>query len=251
MHRSTAQAKMNNESTATLIQQVIHRNNVGVRLLMKQKSQAAVRHFSQCVALLARVNGDAPTASSSGPLHLASTPIPGMDDDCFYVHNQALFLNQTIVTTSRDLTILVLLFNLGLAYHQSGMAHNDPARIEKALTLYQALRANVHRRQDRQEGGNATQGAAATALQTCKQALALCALNNQVHIWYRLRRDDDDATSPFLSPPLFRMAADLLYSAVAMGQTSSSSWVHPLQLDDMVINVHTMTSSTLVAAPAA
>ena len=210
------------------IQDIIRLNNEGVHNLVLQNSKGAINSFRQALIIL---GGGIPLSidyesSNTSNLHLSAAPIPGVDDEGYYIHNQALLFGSSSFFEAQGFGTFAVLFNLGLAYHQIGARLSDQVKLQKALQLYRIC-ANL-----------VWGGEGPTLSSNNSDALALAALNNSAHILYRFLGDRDQASG---------LAHQLARPGVSVTPTPFMEQSH---LDEILVNI-CIVDSGLPASPAA
>jgi hypothetical protein len=211
-------------------EEVTSLNNEGVHCLLLSDAGAARHRFKAALAMVNSQLGahdgvldvGAATGVVAGNPQLASFAIPGMNDDCFYVHNQALIFRVGVLGSFQDVNMAssILVFNLALSYHLVGMASNSESNLRAACRLYVtcaklALTSDTH---------------------MVGSALAVASMNNMAQIEYRLLADPGKAL-------------EILNGLQLCHELGQTTFMDPLHIDEIVLNI--ICASRVSATPAA
>jgi len=272
--------------TAQLVHEIVSRNNEGLILLQHSKQDAvqAIRSLRQALLLLtqnqdnlqssappmditssSRIGSINPSREKSCRAFLQETllsnsgPISGLEDECFYIHNQALVLDPNILMADPanmlSLASVSILFNLALACHCMGIKYNDESKLQNALVLYDLC--NRFAQEDHQVNLQETEAESnqehqqqgqplAAAYPEFVRVLTWACLNNKGQILYRPLHQEADAADILreeLSP--------IFQGAVELGGVST--FLKSNHVDEIVLNILLVSSAgdALIASPAA
>ncbi|CAB9514060.1 expressed unknown protein [Seminavis robusta] len=173
------------------VQEAVSMNQEGVNLLEECHSSQALKFFQGALRALHEIESTCTDALASSSIKSSDehqscvwsgSEIPHIQDDRFFVHNQALLIQLPQSTAGISLqtvrvSLAAVCFNMGLAFHLKGKLHNRRQRSchEKAALCYaQALQY--------MEQTNSSSSAAPDVTM-----MTLLALNNQCQIHYQLR----------------------------------------------------------------
>ena len=256
----------NQQQTANsfhIMQEISRLNNEGLLLMARGQSDngKALRTFRHALALINRyhnVDGipmndiaaakqhpNSPTMIQAALL-ASSGPVPGLHDECFYIHNHALWLDPTVLLSDPvnmySLASTAVLFNLGLACHQYGIRYQDESKLQSACRVYELCSRLAARGDDAQEHQQQLLG---SAYPEFTRVLGWAALNNQGQLMYRSLGEQARATELLHSQlgPAFAGADDF----------APSNFLGSHHLDEIILNivVASRTGMALVASPAA
>ena len=215
--------------TVASLKDVICLNNEGVGCLVLCEPDAAHHRFKTALSMLnshMRAHDDfAVTASATaGHSQTASFAIPALKDDCFYIHNHAQTLNTGMMGSPQDFheASSILVFNLALSSHLSGMVSNSEAKLRKACRLY----------------GMCYDLVIADDIQDLTSTLAVASMNNLAQIKHRFLADHSKAVEILTS----------LQLGAALAQTT---YLNNMDIDEILLNICTITVSKSMGAPAA
>jgi hypothetical protein len=219
--------------TTDALQRAAELNSQGVYRLSLNDSHGAVASFKSALSNInAYLNETlqedvASSMSADQPWHTIS--IPGMEDDAFYVHNQAFVMHSETMRMPQNVATasVIILFNLALSYHWHGMRFRQKPILEKACTVYKMC-ANIITDNDGPKSGT-----------DHTTAVALVAMNNEAQVRYRLLGDPDKSLE--LLGKLGKWYTEL----------KGPICLDPLQLDEVLLNVTTLPCAPLRASPAA
>jgi hypothetical protein len=212
-------------------EEVTRLNNEGVQCLALRDAGAAHHRFKSALAMANSQLGAhdvldvvAPGAVT-GNLQLNSLAVPGMTDECFYVHNQALAFHMG--PQDLHLASSILVFNLALSCHLTGMLSNSESNLRTACRLY-GMCANLA-----QSGEADTRG-----IQIVESALAVASMNNMAQIKYRFLANPDKAL-------------EILNSLQLCPELAQTAFMDPLHFDEIVLNICATKVTKATAACAA
>ena len=243
-----------------IIHEVSRLNNESLQLLAEKNHRCdgtALRNLSRALALVNRnpaapgnLGGNqVPASAIQNALLKSAVSVPGLEDECFYIHHQAFFLDPaTLLSDPSNMYNLAsgaVLFNLGLACHQYGIRHQDEGKLKSACRVYELCTQFILV----QHGAPPVSGDQHQPLQPYTkylQVLSWAALNNQGQIMYRLFRQEAQAADL-----LNRQLAPAFAGADATFQ--QSNFLTSDQVDEIVLNmvVVSRTGLSLIASPAA
>lgn len=143
-------------------------NSEGVACLASGDALNAVKSFRAALSIMEEV---AQCVESVELAHSQAHNCPSveiaLDDPVMFIYNRAIVLDGSCET---DLAFAnaVILFNLGLTFHQRGKLRNDASKLQKAVYLYGVSSKLI------------------TNTASSSGALVLAALNNQAQILFSL-----------------------------------------------------------------
>ena len=234
-----------------IVEKVILLNNEGVSCLVgSQDSSKALHCFKDALTVMGNLNpslgvsmphfeGTANSRTTPRPTVLHSIAVPGMEDECFYIHNRVIFLHSSLFNaqspddaiSAQACATSIIIFNLGLACQHYGTRYQDMAKLRNACELYE-LAATW-----------AVGGEEIGQLKQISAALTWAALNNQGQILYRLLGEHDIAVA-LLSPQLGLRPEGVEFSPCQLLEQE--------HFDEILFNILTVTSGiATVASPAA
>ena len=234
-------------------------NNEGLELITANQrcDGTALRKLSRALALVNRnhaapmniVGNQLPAPTIQAATLKSSVLVPGLEDECFYIHHQAFFLDPAILLSDPsnmyNLTSGAVLFNLGLVCHQFGIRHQDEGKLQCACRVYE-LCSQFALAQDGAPAVPQDQRQPLKLYTEYLQVLSWAALNNQSQIMYRLFGQEARAADL-----LNRQLAPALAGADATIQ--QSNFLTSDHVDGIVLNmvVVSRTGMSLIASPAA
>ena len=146
-------------SQMNIVHEISRLNNEGLQLLIsanKKFNLTARRKISQALTLVNHhhaasvvVNGDSTVSKAvfyhhqeiEAALLTNTVPVPGLDDECLYIHQQGFVLDPAVLlmdpSSTYNLAAAAILFNLGLACHQYGIQHHDHHQLQSACRVYE------------------------------------------------------------------------------------------------------------------
>jgi hypothetical protein len=158
-------------------------NNQGVDLLVSGESSRAITVFQSAVGLLqkevrgtettCRTEVDESCNDASLPFCESTSPVSGLQDLHFYVHDHGIMISDNVNGESDvmiSLYIAIVLFNLALASHCEGIALGRAKLLKKASVLYSLVVKLLT--------------CYTMPKDACTTILTLLALNNQAQIHY-------------------------------------------------------------------
>ncbi|CAB9531338.1 expressed unknown protein [Seminavis robusta] len=216
------------------LKEVTRLNNEGVRFLAICHPSEAHKRFKAALAMVNTHLGASEdfvldAAPGVGAPQLATLAVPGMEDDTFYIHNQALAFNLEMFGSPEDFQMAssFLVFNLALSCHLGAMKTSSEPTARTACRLYEMC-ANL-----------ALSEEASTAELDClASSLAVASMNNVAQLTYRLA-----GNAP--------KAVEILNSLNPSPELTQTSYMSPEQLDEIILNICTIMATPVVAASAA
>ena len=259
------QEKTTEYTQMNIVHEISRLNNEGLQLLIsanKKFNLTARRKISQALTLVNHhaasvvVNGDSTVSKAvfyhhqeiEAALLTNTVPVPGLDDECLYIHQQGFVLDPAVLlmdpSSTYNLAAAAILFNLGLACHQYGIQHHDHGQLHSACRVYELCTQFSLI----QVGGPDLPEAPINRYDQYLQVVSWAALNNQSQIMYQYLDQKVSATDL-----LHRCLAPAI--AVATTDTSfhPSNFLTSDQVDEIILNMVMMsrTGWSVVASPAA
>lgn len=242
-----------------IMEDVIRLNNEGVWCLNAgQDSKKALLYFKEALTKMGALNhsfsssnvrGDAKrtlTESPARPPTLISEIIPGMEDECLYIHNRAIYLHSSLFSSTvspcddiHDCGIAssIIIFNLGLACHYHGMRYHDIVKLRKACELYHLCAAWTAQEEEAEAGAQRH-----SYQNRISVALTLASVNNHGMILHRLLGEQERAHE--------LMNEHLLVSTSTV-DFAPSNLLDQEHFDEILLNILTVTSGMAVVVSAA
>lgn len=248
-------------STEKLImEEIIRLNNEGVWCLAGcQESTKALRYFKDALTALGAFNvpGESSmpreedmkhsqASSPTRPPALFSMAVPGMEDDCLYIHNRAISLHSSLFRSNpspsgnaldQGNATSIVIFNLGLACQYHGTRYHDKVKLRNACELYKLCSTWTAQAE---EAGGVDQGN--FYQKQISTALTLAAVNNHGVILHCLLGDQERALD------LMNQEMNLPSST---DEFAPSNLLEQEHFDEILLNILTVTSGIAVVVSAA
>ena len=248
-------------STEKLImEEVIRLNNEGVWCLADgQDSTKALCYFKDALTALGAFNVSgapskpreedmkrAPATRPTRPPALFSVAVPGMEDECLYVHNRAISLHSSLfysdLLPSGDVpeqgnATSIIIFNLGLACQYHGTRYHDKVKLRNACELYQLCSTWTSQAAVAGETGQGN-----FYQRQISTALTLASVNNHGMILHRLL-DDQERSLELMSQQMFL--------PTSTDEFAPSNLLGEEHYDEILLNILTVTSGMAVVVSAA